>query len=263
MRAAARSSSRARPCARRWRAGDGGRGTAGNHSQVGTGLRQGKVGAGRRELCCGPYGGQRRPRTARPAESGLSAPKVRQGRRRAAAARVRGGEPAVGQARARRRRRTPAGRRRRRGRRRPSASASGWPRTPSRSAAGAGRAAAAAPGGTAAPASPPPHRRRAGQRPGQHRVEDALAGQRVDQRGGVAGQQHPAVGLPRPPGRQRQPVRLQPDRPRRPAAAGSGRRAGPPRVTRAGDQFAVADVGPPVAEREGPGVGRPALLGGQ
>ena len=34
-----------------------------------------------------------------------------------------------------------------------------------------------------------------GQRPGRDGVEDPLAGQRVDARGGVAGQQHPAVGV--------------------------------------------------------------------
>ena len=45
-----------------------------------------------------------------------------------------------------------------------------------------------------------------GQRAGGHRVEDALAGQRVDRRGGVPGQQHPPVGMEPRAGRQRQVV---------------------------------------------------------
>ena len=63
-----------------------------------------------------------------------------------------------------------------------------------------------------------------------------------------------------PPGRQRQPVRPQPvglDAGQQPLQPGQQRRP----VDAAGDQLAVADVGPAVAERERPRVGRPALLG--
>ena len=66
----------------------------------------------------------------------------------------------------------------------------------------------------------------AGAGAGEHRVVDPLAGHRVDQGQGVADQQHPAVGLPRPPRGQRQVVRrARTARPRRPPAA--ARPAGP------------------------------------
>ena len=48
-----------------------------------------------------------------------------------------------------------------------------------------------------------------------------------------------------------------------PGSSRSSPASRPVAVDPAGDELAVADVGPPVAEREGPGVGRPALLGRQ
>ena len=68
----------------------------------------------------------------------------------------------------------------------------------------------------------PVSRGRAGQRAGEHGVEDALAGERVDQREGVAGQQHAAAGRRRPAGRQRQVVGAQAGR------LGAGQQRGQP-----------------------------------
>ena len=102
-----------------------------------------------------------------------------------------------------------------------------------------------------------------GQHARQQRVVDALAGQRVDQAGGVADEQHPAVGLEARAGGQRQVVAahgarlellvrellgqpLQELTPREPAAA---------------VEDPVAEVRPAVGERERPGVGRAAPAG--
>ena len=109
-------------------------------------------------------------------------------------------------------------------------------------------------------------RRPARRDPGRDRVVDALAGHRVDQPGGVAGEQQPAVRLLPPPARQRQVVTL-------PVVAGRDRagqqllelveQQGPRRrvtVARRRQQLAVPDVGEPVAAVEGPGVRRLAAV---
>ena len=102
--------------------------------------------------------------------------------------------------------------------------------------------------------------------PGGDRVVDALTGHRVDQAGGVAGQQHRPVGLLPAPARERQVVAAPVGRP-------VGTRAGHQRLElveqqlagrrrrrRAPEQLAVPDVGQPVAAVEGPGVRRLAAV---
>ena len=106
--------------------------------------------------------------------------------------------------------------------------------------------------------------RAAGEDAGGDGVVDALPRHRVHQRGGVADEQHPAVGLLPAPAGQRQVVALPV------AAVGHGGRQQllelleqqrparePPRGTgRSREQLAVPDVAPAVAAVEGPGVRR-------
>ena len=109
-------------------------------------------------------------------------------------------------------------------------------------------------------------RGRAGQPPGGQRVVDALAGQRVDERQRVAGEQHRPAGWRRPGGRQRQVVADEPlgldagEQLAQPAVQDLAAAAALPglRLAQPRQQHAEADVGRAVARAERPRVGRPA-----
>ena len=101
--------------------------------------------------------------------------------------------------------------------------------------------------------------------PGQQRVEDAFAGQRVDQRHRVAGQQHPAASLAGPRGRQREVVADQTlgldPRQQLQQTAVQLSLAAPAGSAQRGQQHPEADVRAAVSRGERPGVGGPVLPG--